>query len=506
MDNLEEKYLSANKEDLDSKQVLVECIINLSSGEQVEKVLALSSDAIINNVETFEKETKFSGEIYTNLFYLTPENEIGSVTSTCPFSDTIKHDTLAEGQKVKADVKVVSVNPTSVNENTFKVMATVEVTLTLEENTQINMFKNTNANNCVLDGSFSLNVLKQDVSGNFSSEKSIVIKEGVKKVLIVDSNAVLRQVDQGTGFVSVQGDVYTYLVYAKQDGTLTHTQIVTPFKEELEVENANKESLIEAYLKVKKAETTATLTEKEEGTELLVTTQLTAYLRVYENQEYTCVNDIYSLTNELEVSKTAIANVKVLPAKYFEGKVEGNLTLDDNQPRIDKVLSVSAPRLMLSNYYVKDDEVYVEGVINSNVIYLNDEENSINSVEIEVPFSTSEKLSTEIKDLETKVQVALSDCDVIAKRGREIYFDCKVNVFANLWHKEVKEVITKVDEGRTFDAKDSAIEIYFAKTGDTAWDIAKELRVTTDVLMGQNPTLVSPLENSEKVVVYYGLD
>lgn len=506
MEIMEEKYLSANKEELDSKQVLVECVINLNQGEQIEKVLALTADASINNLESFEKETKVSGEIYTNFMFLTPEGEIGSLASSTAFNDAVKHDTLPEGQKIKAEVKVVGITPTSSNESTFKVLVTIELTLTLEGNTNVQTFQNENQNNCTKESNFTLNILTQDVSGDFSCDKNIVVKEGVNKVLTASSGAILKQVDPGIGYVSVQGEVYTYLVYAKHDGTLVHSQVVQSFKEELEVDNANKESVIEASLKVKHAQVNVTLQEKEEGTEILINTPLTAFIKVYENKEYPVVSDIYSLTNELEIEHATFSNTSVLPAKYFEGKIEGNLTLSESQPRIDKVLTVSAPSLTLSNYYVNDDEVFAVGIVHANVVYLNDEENSVNSVEIEVPFSTSEKLNTEMNDLGVNVQACLSDCDVIAKRGREIYFDCKIKVYANLWHKEQKDVISKVTDGRQFDERDSAIEIYFAKTGDTVWDIAKELKVTTDLIMGQNPTLISPLEANENVVVYYGIE
>lgn len=506
MEILEEKYLSANKEEIDSKQILVECVINLNQGEQIEKVLALTADANVTNAESFERETKVAGEIFVNFMFLTPEREIGSLSSVSTFADSVKHDSLAQGQKSKADVKIVGINPTSIGENAFRVLVTVEVALTMEGNASVETFQNTNPNNCTKEANFTLNVLTQDVSGNFSSEKSIVVKEGVNKVLVASSGCILRQVDAGAGFVSVQGDVYTYLSYVKHDGGLVHTQVVNPFKEELEVDNANKESVVEAYLKVKQAETTVTLSEKEEGTEILVNTPLTAYIKVYDNREYSFVSDVYSLTNELEIAKTSFSNTQVFAAKYFEGKIEGNLTLNENQARVDKVLTVSAPNLTISNHYVLDGEIFVHGIVHANVVYLNDEENSINSVELEVPFSTSEKINNEQTDLLSKVQACLSDCDVIAKRGREIYFDCKIKVYANLWHKETKEVIAKVTDGRKFEARDSAIEIYFAHTGETVWDIAKELKVTTDLIMGQNPLLTSPLESNERVVVYYGIE
>jgi hypothetical protein len=502
---LEEKYLSATKRVLDSKQVSVECTLTLEQG-QIEKVLALSTDSYVNTVETFEKETKLNGEVYAHLIYLTPQGEMGSVACTCAFADSIKHDALGESEKLKADARVVSVSPSAISENTLKVLATVEMSFVVEGNAKTSMFSSQSSNNCILEGELPLQVLVQDVGGNFVCEKTVETKDQINNILVVDSSAVLKDVQPGVGYVSVQGDVYTYLIYAKADGSLVHSQVTQSFKEELEVDQCHKDCLIEAVLQVKKAETTATVEEKQEGANITISTPLKAFVKVFENQQFTTVKDIYSLTNELEINKQTLTNTNVLPSKYFEAKLEGNLTLTEKEPRIDKVLTVSAPRLMISNHYVSQGEVFVQGIVHTNVIYLNDEESTIHSVELEVSFSTSEKVGFDEQEVLCKVQVALADCDVIAKRGREIYFDCKAKVFASFWTNQSQQIISSVTEGRAFAAKDSAIEIYFAKSGDTIWDIAKELKVPKELIVGQNPTLVSPLATDEKVVVYYGIE
>ena len=46
------------------------------------------------------------------------------------------------------------------------------------------------------------------------------------------------------------------------------------------------------------------------------------------------------------------------------------------------------------------------------------------------------------------------------------------------------------------------MSFYITKQGDTIWEIAKELRVSTDMLLSQNPNLIEPIEIGTKVVVY----
>lgn len=60
--------------------------------------------------------------------------------------------------------------------------------------------------------------------------------------------------------------------------------------------------------------------------------------------------------------------------------------------------------------------------------------------------------------------------------------------------------------GRALAQKDSAIEIYFAHASSSHWDIAKELKISQEMLLSQNPNLPNPLEKDERVVVYYGIE
>ena len=76
--------------------------------------------------------------------------------------------------------------------------------------------------------------------------------------------------------------------------------------------------------------------------------------------------------------------------------------------------------MAITNSYLKGGEVFVEGVSKTNVIYLNDETNSLHSVVIEVPFVVSEKSSANCENATVEsVFAVLYDVDVVAKKGRD---------------------------------------------------------------------------------------
>lgn len=99
--------------------------------------------------------------------------------------------------------------------------------------------------------------------------------------------------------------------------------------------------------------------------------------------------------------------------------------------------------------------------------------------------------------------MTLTDVDVVVKKGREFFFDAKLKVCAQYDSDEVGAVISSVEKMGEYDERDCAMELVFAQAGQSAWDIAKELRVREENVMLQNPELAFPLESDESVVVYY---
>lgn len=497
------KNLLAHKQDKIVKQTPVECFANLDG--ELDKVLAINANAQTNSAEFFEKECKFGGDVMISVTYRTEDDQINTVTTNCNFADTIKNDALTVGTKGFAKTELVGVNPVVAENNGIKIIVTVETSLDIAENVELDSFEYDD-DVCIKNDEIDINTFCGMNCVDFTVETTAPAGENIKKVLLLDSNALVTNITSGDGFVSVSGIVCTQIVALTHENKFKPFQLCQDFKEEAMLENAKPDMTVNAFVKIKNDGVKVVLEEADNQMNLIVTTPAKLCVRGFVTNKMDTVEDIYSTKSELEVTKQKYQSVGFYPPKYFESKIEGNLSLGEEDPRIDKVLASSCPTLMITNSYFEDGQIVVEGIVNTNVIYLNDDENKINSVEMEIPFKVSEKTDIETDNVKVDCNAILTDCDCMAKRGREVYYDCKIKVYAELSYDTEVEVVTKINETRTLPQNDSAIEIYFAKTGDTVWDIAKELKVTEEQLLNQNPDLVSPLEKDEKVVLYYNLN
>ena len=493
----------AHKTDKINKQSSVECLVNIDG--ELERVLSVSAFADVTTVELYDKEARINGEVLVSVIYKTVDDQINTVTTNCTFQDTIKSDVIKPEQKAYACAKLLGITPTTVEGNTIKMLATVETVLDLVENNKFETYTTTNEAICLKTDERQINKFCGLNCADFNVESNTVVTENIKKVLSLDSSAIVTNTVVGEGYVSVNGMVCTYVVVLTEEDKFKPYQICTEFKEEIELAELSSQDVVEVFVKVRKENVKVSLEENEKQMRVFVNTPLKACVRGYKSEMMEIVEDIYSVKNELELERASYENINFYNSKYFESKIEGNLVLSDDEARIDKLLANSAPCLTVTNSYLLDGQVFVEGIINTNVVYLNDEDNKLHSVEMEIPFKVSEKVNLEKENINVDITAMLCDCDCMAKRGREIFFDCKLKVFAQFNEVTKFEVLSNVKEGRVLPVNDSCIQIYFAKAGNTVWEIAKELKISEQQLLMQNPDLISPLEKDEKVVVYYNL-
>ena len=139
----------------------------------------------------------------------------------------------------------------------------------------------------------------------------------------------------------------------------------------------------------------------------------------------------------------------------------------------------------------------MEGVLAVCVIYLDDND-EYGSVSIDLPYSVTLPHCGEGAD----VRAESFDVSAKVKRDREIEVTATVCVSADCYETCTIEGIDGVEEGEVMKPCEDAISIYYAKHGDTLWEVAKKLSMAPEKIAEQNPYAGEVLEEGENIVVY----
>lgn len=496
----ENNFLVANKIQLDKKQFEVEC--NIDGGCAVKKVLTVACTPMVEGCEVLNGVVNYSGTIDLRVVFETEEGEIDTANASCPFSSKFENEEIGVGQTANIVVRVIDFDATSVSGADIKVLVTLEEGGFVIGNKEIKSISTDDDTVCAREEDIKVVRYLTSASETFTLQSEINLRDKVKKLLASESMACVKSVEAGSNFVAVSGETISRVLYLSENDKFECGYIYDTFKEELEIEGVNRDSMAEACVFVDMKKTEVEIVEDDKGSKIIVKPVITIMIHACAEEEVGVIKDLYCTKNDLAITTESFSNSLPCQMEVVEGKIEGSLSLDEDAPRVDKILFNGGNSVTITNAYVKDEQIVIEGVARTTVVYLNDETGLLNSVQLDFPFTIDDKTDFAESDV-ISASIIMSDVDVVVKKGRDLFFDAKVKVTINGCKTAVSGVITQVTTGEEYTEKDYAMEVVFAKAGDEAWDIAKRAKVKEAQLLSQNENVIFPLAEDTSLVLFY---
>ena len=491
----------AKKNSLPKSELKVEC--NIPVEQEINKIFSITTDVNVQSNEVLIGFINFVGVIDICVIYCALDGSVGTIHTSCPFSSKIEDKNISVGQLADINVKVVDHEVQNISSSNIKLLCMIEQDGVVILNENINTIRSNAECICTKEEQMAVVKLIGNTTSVINEENSVSIKEEVKKVLLCESQVCIKDVECGLNFVSVSGELVNRILYINNDDKFESCYNYETFKEEVELEGVTRDSVAECYVNVLKEQVKTEVVEMEKGVNLKIVTPIELKINAYEDINIEIIKDVYSTNCELGISTESFSMTKTLTCEYFENKIDGNLILSEDKARVDKLMFIGGTNLVIFNSYILDGEVYVEGIARTNVVYLNDELNTLNSVNIEVPFVVSDKTQIEGENIKTKAQAIICDVDVVVKKGREFYFDAKIKVKVDFYVDQTCAIISSVEEKEEYSEKDYSVELLFCQKGMSLWDVSKQAKIREELIVIQNPDVNFPLEKDTNVVIYF---
>lgn len=496
---------SAVRKKINLAQTRSEATLVPQGEDEISKVLGVDAKAYISAMEILNGEANYTASVVFSVTYLNQNNEINMTTETSTVQGKIEDNTLNSLMEGLFKIEIVDVSIDSASSNEVRVQATMEVCLDVIDYSLIDKYEPTDENVLVKSQNYVVPTKCASGKSTFTIQEEFDCKQTVNNVLLKSCQACIKEITSGTEYFTVEGELYVKAYTCVKDGEdITYKPLfeTITFKEEMDAEKINKDCEINACLEIKYDEIRFDIEMAEEGSIVKISVPLMISYIALNNQEVVLPCDAYSLTHKLNLMADTYLFSNVAK-KLFKQHIDGSIEIDENMPRIGKVLMITGSNVNITSQTAEDGNVNVEGVLTTNVVYRADDENeSIASVQVEIPFLTKFDLDEASTEHDIFVSSSLMDIVVKAKRGKEIDVDAditfNVDCYKNMAESYVKEVVLTEEISHN----PYPLEVYLAPSGSTLWDIAKHLNVKEDVIISQNPTLEFPLQTSQTVVYF----
>lgn len=498
-----EKVISSSRGKLGTTQAVIDVKLPSINGLKVNKVLCANAKSLVSDVDLNGNDVNFNGSVTMQVIYIDETGDINGLDYTAEFRDKYTNSEAVLGRPIiwsnVVDVKA------DVLDNEIKVNVIVEVDLDEILTDETKVLVGVDDNSVYVQKEMVKNTyFLDDVNEKFDVSADIEIKDSVLKVLSVCISPSIEKILENDNYFSIFGNLEVGISYLTdgENSKLRSHQFSMDFNHDVLVNGSTMESIIHALLNVVYPDVKITTSLDRDNAILNLIVPLNVVGYVFNKQEIEVVTDVFSTENYLNTSYENIRSLKGFDCVAFAEKINGGFSIDESQPFVDEVLGNCCNNVIVAMSKVEDGRLVVEGVAYTTVIYFNKEYNNTNSVEVEMPFS----ISSDIGDVDDSinVQTLISIGNVVAKcrRGKDIEIAANLNVYSTLYTNMEETVISSVEVSSEKEVDDLVLNIYIVKDGETIWDVAKNMNISPDLILEQNPDVELPIKAGDKLVIY----
>ena len=488
---------------LGRKQIVLDCKFQIENGKEVQKVLAVYGKPVLTETTVTNGNVNFVGKVNVKLVYLTESYERECLSCLIDFNEYYDNPLIEIGDYADIDLKVVDVTTPSIKANEVKVACILDAVINLSKNKTC---EQASENEDVFYKKSLCEISKQvaNFKDSFDVCEEFRIEGDLKCVLSVDVDMAVKECYCGNGFAVVGGDAYVNIIYEDELNEIKMFKSSFSVKQEVSVDNVNKDCIAIGQIMPLDFLAKCTVAQGENCNIVRWEAPVNVCGVIYENALIDKIDDAYACKNNIELNMSTQETIKSLIQTTIEDTVKGEVPLKDEINAT--LLGYMFSGVEVSNSFVQKDKLIIEGVVSTTILYKEETQenhnNNVQSVIAEFPFSVEYSKAEFDGVTNNQVSPSIVDLDVGIKNNTiELVTKLQFNVFC--FEESKVDLVEAVTITSPRKPADCAMEIIIVQKEQTLWELGKKLGVSAEQILEQNPNIVEPLKQNDKIVIYH---
>lgn len=460
--------------------------VRISVKQDISEVLSLGVDSCINSYEATEGSVSFFGKTNIRLLYSDGAN-LCSSSYNADFTSSIQSELINADSKLTFDVVTVD-SKVDTNANT----ATLTILL------EVSAYAYTSQSTPYLEGgedvfinSHSVEVLEKATVVNipFVLDEELTASRNISTVLLAECNLCAGSFIAHDGILQVGGSGSIRLTYLS-DGEVVTDVLPFDFDRELEATDGMAESQLKLRLIPKTTKVRLDITEGDVNTTFTVEVGVCAQVEATKIGMLDIVTDAYGADCDFNFSRVNVCTTLPCGSTVCTKRVTATMPNDGGKTPITAV-NVGA---IVTNAVSRERSALVEGVTYATLIYK--DETGYSSEQLELPFSQVVDVDYLMPECRSTARVSVMNFAISNEAEMELCITIESE-------RDVTYTVIVDAEQIPFDKSAlPAIEVCLARKGETLWNLAKSLHMSTDDVLATNPQISNPLEQDARIVIY----
>lgn len=327
-----------------------------------------------------------------------------------------------------------------------------------------------------------------------SAEKPLIISDDLEfsssmpaasSILKNDINIIVSDVKLINNKAITRGSAKIKTLYVTDDETSIETaENEIPFTQIIDIEGVNEDCSCDIKYEVSECAFVLKDNENGEGRIISADIECTADVRAFKNDIVQVVSDAYSINYDCRIDEKTIIFEKILSPinEDFSGKesidLEETISLVADMSLVPVISSVS----------VEEGNINFEGALEVSILAFNSEKEAI-SLNKSLPFKYAASLKESFEDMrfEPDISVKSVSFTLVSDTRIDVRYELNISSLVFSSQKEtIADAISTDESSAKAKPNTAAVTLYFAKVGESIWDIAKQYNTSQEAIKSAN--------------------
>lgn len=468
------------------------------------RIISVTVNPYVTDIEVMDNKVKANGKLNYFVIYRTNETSMGTrgLFVSLPYSQNLNVKGITRNMDVKVKPLVKNIIYSLPNERKIAIKTEVIFKVTGLEPTYVELIQDFEPDSNVqvkLNECKFNNLIKNKFNIIASKEDIMLPKENDDFFEILKVDPVITNTEYKDSYnkVMVKGNIQVNLLYLtdKENTEIGRANIEIPFSGMIEMDNITDKSKFNIEFMINDFNIRPN-TEVTTSKTMNVDYQIGVFVNMFEEEQFTYVEDFYCEDKELKFERTtkrAVRDENII-IKNIDIKESLNSILPDNTRLIDYTIDTS--------YVVVrqiGSTVHVEGNIKIGILVQNTDTLELENKIVDV--LVNEEFAIEDISPDSLVSIDISTDKVnISQNGSDI--DVKLNLDIRADNIVELNLVDKIEELDLDLSNLDSMNIYVVKPNDTLWSIAKKYNTTVEKIVQTNDLTDSSIINvGQKILI-----
>ena len=443
--------------------------------------------------EINEGKIKIDGAIDTYIMYLADDenNSVRGLNVNLDFSQVIEMEKVMPDMNLETSLKLKSMECKVINGRKVNVKAFVEASVKVTSKENIDIINNVNLKGIqMLNENLNINSMIGSGETKVYAKDTLVIDniDNLSEIMKADLRISNKDVKISYNKILAKADLNVRLLYLTDDNRINSVEATVPVMGFIDMPDVSEDNICDTKYEIKNLVIKPNNVEEHS---IYMEAEIEIFCEVYKVQEINIIQDLYSPKTNVTFTQKQVNIMQKIET------MQGTYNIREKQVVSEiggnKIYDVGT-LVDIKKQTVLNDRVLFEGELTLNYIYSSN--NGVETKQTLIPFTYNIDFAgiNQNSKVETLVDIGMQDF-VITDNGT---IDVKVDVVFNLSVTKNTNIniIDDITEDENRNMCTCSLVVYYVKSGDTLWKIAKRFGSTVEEI-----ARINGIENENKLNV-----